>query len=82
MQGSYSQLNYVPEDYTDFIFATIGETFGFWGCLSVLVAYLLLILRMVHLAYFTQDRYGQMIIIGVLSMMLFHVFQNIAMTIG
>lgn len=82
VQGSFSQLDYVPEDYTDFIFSTIGEAFGFWGALAVMGAYLLMILRMAYLAFFTQERFGQMIIVGVLGMMLFHVFQNVAMTIG
>ncbi len=82
VQGSFSQLDYVPEDYTDFIFSTIGEAFGFWGTLGVLGAYLLMILRMAYLSFYTQERFGQMVIIGVLSMMLFHVFQNVAMTIG
>lgn len=82
VQGSFSQLDYVPEDWTDFIFSTIGEAFGFWGSLGVLGAYLLMILRMVYLAYYTQERFGQMVIIGVVGMMLFHVFQNVAMTIG
>ena len=48
----------------------------------MLGAYLLMILRMVYLSYYTQERFGQMVIIGVLAMMLFHVFQNVAMTIG
>ncbi len=81
-EGSFSQLDYVPQDYTDFIFSAIGEAFGFWGTLSVLGAYLLMLLRMTYLAYFTQERFGQLVIIGVMGMMLFHVFQNVAMTIG
>ncbi|HPJ02748.1 MAG TPA: FtsW/RodA/SpoVE family cell cycle protein [Candidatus Limiplasma sp.] len=82
VQGSWSQLDYVPQDHTDFIFSTIGEAYGFWGLMAVLGAYLLMLLRMTYLAYFTQERFGQMVIIGVMSMMLFHVFQNVAMTIG
>ena len=82
VQGSWSQLDYVPQDHTDFIFSTIGEAYGFWGLMGVLGAYLLMLLRMTYLAYFTQERFGQMVIIGVMSMMLFHVFQNVAMTIG
>lgn len=80
--GSFSQLDYVPEDWTDFIFSTIGEAWGFVGCALVLLAYLLLILRMLYLARYTQDRFGQMIIIGIMAMMLFHVFENVAMTTG
>lgn len=82
VQGSFSQLDYVPEDWTDFIFSTIGEAFGFVGCVSVIVIYLLIILRMLYLAHFTVDRFGQMVIIGVMAMMLFHVFENIGMTTG
>lgn len=82
VQGSFSQLDYVPEDWTDFIFSTIGEAFGFKGCMFVIGMYLLLILRMLYLARYTSDRFGQMIIIGVMAMMLFHVFENVGMTTG
>jgi rod shape determining protein RodA len=80
--GSFSQLDYVPEDWTDFIFSTIGEAFGFWGCLLVVGLYLAVILRLLYLARFTDDRFGQMIIIGVMAMLLFHVFENVGMTTG
>ena len=77
-----SQLNYVPEDWTDFIFATIGEAVGFIGCALIVLVYLLLILRMLYLSRFTADKFGRLVIIGVMSMMFLHVFQNIAMTLG
>lgn len=80
--GSMSQLNYVPEDWTDFIFSAIGEAVGFVGSVAIILLYLLLLLRMLYLARFTYDKFGRMIIIGVMSMMFIHVFQNIAMTIG
>ncbi len=82
VEGSFSQLDYVPEDWTDFIFATIGEAYGFVGTVTVLVVYFLIILRMLYLARYTMDRFGQMIILGVMSMLLFHVFENIGMTVG
>ncbi len=82
VDGSWSQLNYVPADWTDFIYATIGEAWGFVGCFSILVVYLLIILRLLYLAWYTQDKYGKLIIIGVMGMLLFHVFENIGMTIG
>lgn len=82
VQGSFSQLDYVPEDWTDFIFSTIGEAFGFIGCTAVIITYLLIIIRMLYLARYTVDRFGQMTIIGVMSMMLFHVIENIGMTTG
>ncbi len=82
VQGSFSQLDYVPEDWTDFIFSTIGEAFGFIGCLMVILTYFLIIARMLYLARYTLDRFGQMVIIGVMAMMWFHVFENIGMTTG
>ena len=82
VQGAFSQLDYVPEDWTDFIFSTIGEAFGFVGCALVILVYLLIILRMLYLARYTMDRFGQMIIIGVMGMLLFHVFENVGMTTG
>lgn len=80
--GTVTQLGGVPENSTDFIFSTIGEAFGFIGVAAVLGAYLFLILRMLYLARYTQDKYGKMIIVGVMSMLFFHVFQNISMCIG
>ena len=82
INGAISQLNYVPADWTDFIYATIGETWGFFGCVAVLIAYVLIILRMLYLAWFTRDKFGRLVIIGVMGMLLFHVLENIAMTLG
>ena len=82
VDGSMSQLNYVPADWTDFIYATIGEAWGFAGCLTVLVMYILILLRMLYLAYYTRDKFGRLIICGVMGMLLFHIFENVAMTLG
>ena len=82
VDGSMSQLNYVPADWTDFIYSTIGEAFGFIGCMVVLVIYFLIILRLIYLARYTRDKYGMLVIIGVMGMLLFHVFENIGMTLG
>ncbi|MBQ3705811.1 MAG: rod shape-determining protein RodA [Clostridia bacterium] len=82
VDGSMSQLNYVPADWTDFIYATIGEAWGFVGCVTILVLYILIILRMLYLSWFTRDKFGRLVICGVIGMLLFHVFENIAMTLG
>ena len=82
VDGSMSQLNYVPADWTDFIFATIGEAFGFAGCSIIMLWYLAIILRMLYLARYTYDRQGMLIIIGVMAMLVFHVYENIGMCIG
>lgn len=80
--GSLSQLNFVPEDWTDFVFSTIGEAVGFIGCTIIVLIFLFLILRMLYLSRFTSDKFGRLIIIGVMSMLFLHVFQNIGMTLG
>ncbi len=80
--GSLSQLNFVPEDWTDFIFATVGEAVGFIGCIIIVLLYMATLLRMLYLARYTYDKFGRLIIIGVMSMLFIHVFQNIAMTVG
>ncbi|MBE5796548.1 MAG: rod shape-determining protein RodA [Clostridiales bacterium] len=82
VDGSMSQLNYVPADWTDFIYATIGEAWGFVGCFAILIVYFLIILRMLYLARYTRDKFGMLIIIGVMGMLLFHVFENIGMALG
>ena len=81
-EGTLTHLNYVPENHTDFIFSVVGETLGFVGSMVLLALYAFVIFRMLLLAYYTRDRFGQLIIIGVMSMLLFHVFENIGMGIG
>ena len=80
--GSISQLDFVPEDHTDFIFSSLGEAFGFIGCCVVIGLYLYLLIRLLWLARFTQDKFGQLIIIGVMAMLFLHFFENIAMCVG
>ena len=82
LPGSWTTLGYVPESSTDAVFTVVGESFGFVGCAAVLLAYLFIILRMTFIARFTRDKFCQLVIIGVVSMLLFHVFQNVAMCMG
>jgi rod shape determining protein RodA len=81
-QGTQSQLNFVPEQHTDFIFSAIGEELGFVGCLVVLFAFWLICLRLVIIAQNAKDNFGSLLAIGVLSMLVFQVIINIGMTIG
>lgn len=82
--GTMGQLTFttIPVIETDFIFAVIGETFGFLGCFFVLALYMLLVWRMWHLMRTTKDPYGSVIIGGIMFMFAFHVFENIGMLIG
>ncbi|UTR06228.1 rod shape-determining protein RodA [Alkalihalobacillus sp. LMS6] len=72
----------IPEMHTDFIFAVIGEEFGFIGSTFVICVFFLLIYRMVVLAMASKDLYGTYIIAGIAGMLTFQIFQNIAMTVG
>ena len=81
-QGTQTQLNFIPEQHTDFIFSAIGEELGFIGCIFVLLAFWFICLRLVIIAYTAKDNFGSLIAIGVLSMLIFQVFVNIGMNIG
>lgn len=81
-QGTQTQLNFIPEQHTDFIFSAIGEELGFVGCFLVLVGFWLICLRLVIIAQNAKDNFGSLLAIGVLSMVVFQVLVNIAMTIG
>ena len=81
-EGTLTHLNYVPENHTDFIFSVVGETLGFIGAMILLALYAFVIYRMLLLSYHTSDRFGRLIIIGVMAMLVFHVYENIGMCIG
>lgn len=80
--GTQTQLNFVPEQHTDFIFSAIGEELGFVGCLIVLFAFWLICLRLIVIAQTAKDNFGSLLASGVLSMLVFQVAINIGMTIG
>lgn len=81
-EGSIVQLDYVPKDWTDFIFSAIGEIFGFIGSVIVIVVYTLIILRLLYLASVVPYKFSELIIVGTVAMFLTHMFLNIGMTIG
>jgi rod shape determining protein RodA len=82
LNGTQTKLKYVPEQDTDFIFCTVGEEEGFIGSASVLVLFLALILRLIHLAERQPYRFGRVYGYSVLSIFLFHVFINVGMVLG
>lgn len=82
MQGSQSQLSFLPENHTDFIFAVVGEEFGLIGCLVVLLLYAILLYRGVRIAMTASDDFGCFIATGIVSMTIFHIMVNIGMTTG
>lgn len=72
---------YIPENHTDFIFSVIGEEFGFIGSVIVLVLFLALFTHLIRLAQHADHPFSTIFIVGFLSMLMFHVFQNVGMTI-
>ncbi len=81
-EGSFALLNYIPDDHTDFIFAIVAETFGFVGAGALVLAYFLLMVRLTALSSQAGDSFGTYLTIGIMAMLLFHVFENICMVIG
>ena len=80
--GTQTRFNFVPEQSTDFIFCTIGEEWGFFGTLLVLIAYLTLILRLIGSAEKQKDSFARIYGWCVAMCLLMHVVINICMTIG
>lgn len=81
-QGTQTQLNFIPEQHTDFIFSAIGEELGFVGCIAVFIGFWLIFLRLVIIAQSAKDSFGSLLAIGVLSMMVFQLIINVGMNIG
>ncbi|MCB2204329.1 rod shape-determining protein RodA [bacterium] len=82
LQGSQTQLRFVPEQWTDFIFCVPAEEFGFLGGGLILLLFALLFLRGIFLARAIEFRFSSLLVIGINAMFLFHVFINIGMTLG
>ena len=82
LNGTQTKLKYVPEQDTDFIFCTVGEEEGFLGAAGVLVLFLALILRLIHLSERQPTAFGRIYGYCVLSVFLFHVFINVGMVLG
>jgi rod shape determining protein RodA len=77
-----SSLNFLPEHHTDFIFAVVGETYGFAGCALVLSLYALLIWRGLHILTSAKNLYGALLAGGITVMLLFQIFVNVGMNVG
>jgi len=80
--GIYHKYNYLPVRESDFIYAVIGEETGFIGTSLVIVMYIILLTQMLSMGSKAKDKFGGLIIYGVMFMFAFQVFENIGMTIG
>ena len=80
--GLQSQLGFVPEVHTDFIFALLAEETGLIGAILILLLYFLVLMRLVQMAEVAQDRLGTLIVASIASLMFFHIAVNVGMTLG
>lgn len=80
--GPLSTGKFIPEAHSDFIFSVFGESFGFLGAGILLVLYLNIILKSIKIARTSKDKFGMYLVIGILSMFIFQILQNIGMDIG
>ncbi len=82
LQGTQTQLDFVPEHHTDFIFTVIAEEFGYIGALFIIILFALLIAYSFRIMSHTTDSRARLLAIGVIGFFSFQVILNIAMTIG
>jgi len=82
MHGNQTQLQFIPEQWTDFIYCVIGEEFGFIGAVLVLSLFLVILLRLLKLASFTKDEFLSLTLVGIISVYLIHLIINVGMTVG
>jgi len=81
-RATQTRLDFVPERHTDFIFAVIGERYGFMGAAFVLSLYALLIWRALRIVTLSKNSYGTLVAGGIAAMLLFQVFVNVGMNLG
>ena len=81
-QGTQTNLAFLPEEHTDFIFSVLGEQFGFAGCFFILVLYALFLWRASSTCKQFTDPFITLITMGACTIFLFHIIVNIAMTVG
>lgn len=82
LAGTQSQLNFLPERHTDFIFSVIGEEWGLLGAIVLIYCYAMIIYCGFTIAYHNKDRFGQLVTIGIVTILAMQVVINVAMVIG
>jgi len=82
LHGTQTQLNFIPKQWTDFIFCVPGEEFGFIGAIVVLGLFALLLMHGIQLGYAIKNKFGSAIAIGITALFAFHMFVNIGMSLG
>ncbi len=81
-EGTQTNLSFVPEQHTDFIFTAVGEELGLIGGVSLLTLFGVMMWRIWRAAVLARDQFGRLVCVGVLAMLVFQVFENVGMTMG
>lgn len=82
LEGNQTQLRFIPEQWTDFIYSVIGEEFGFIGSIFVLIVFLVFFMRLLELSSLAGDKFGKLTIMGILTFFFVHFTINIGMNLG
>jgi rod shape determining protein RodA len=82
LNNTQTRLDFVPEQHTDFIFCSIAEAFGFWGSMVLFILYIILLWRITVMAERQRSTFSRVYAYGVASIIFFHIFVNLAMTMG
>ena len=82
LQGTQTQLRFIPAQWTDFIFCVIAEELGFIGASLLIALYLTLILRIIWAIYSINNKFVELTLAGFVSLLFVHVFVNVGMTLG
>jgi rod shape determining protein RodA len=82
LQGTQTRLSFLPEQHTDFIFSVLGEQFGFFGCILIVALLFFVIYRCFMTTQSVRNRFVNLVIVGSTAIIAFHVFVNVAMTLG
>lgn len=82
LKGTQTNLDFVPEQHTDFVFTVVGEEFGFFGTMLLLSLFSILLWRALRISALSKDPFGTYLAAGIASMFAFQIFVNIGMTVG
>ena len=82
MQGKLTNLQFIPEQHTDFIFSALGEELGFVGCIFVIFLFFILVSQLINVSKNARTNFESLIVIGIVSIFLFQIVINLFMTIG
>lgn len=82
MEGNQTQLRFIPEQWTDFIYCVVGEEFGFIGSIIVIALFLVIFMRLLKLTSLARDKFSSLVIVGILVLLFVHFGINIGMNVG